>query len=236
MSMMIHSVLIVGGTQEERKQKALSIREEKNHLSAKSYQLKANNDPDFIILDSQTSIGIEQVRDLQKTISRKPFQAPFKIAFIPAAQNLTGPAQNALLKTLEEPPLHTIIILSAPSADNLLPTIVSRCQLVTLPSKNQFESTPKDLNQLQVLICKIVTQSPGERFLTVQPFTKSREEAINFCQQAVLAAHELLKKTLDNSKKRQRAAKIAESLTQALELLQKNINTKLVLENMVLGW
>lgn len=234
--MMIHSILIVGGTQEERTQKALSIREEKNQLKAKSFKLIANNDPDFIILTPETSIGIEKVRNLQKIISRKPFQAPFKIAFIPQAQKLSLPAQNALLKTLEEPPLHTIIILSAPSAQVLLPTILSRCQLITLSSKNQIESTLKDLNQMQALVCKLVTQNPGERLLTIQSFVKSREEAVKFCQEAILASHELLKKTLGNPQKRQRAALIADSLGQSLELLQKNINAKLVLENMVLDW
>ncbi len=73
------------------------------------------------------SIKIEQIRELRQKLNLKPFQGTNKATIIYNAQNLTPEAQNSLLKTLEEPPFDTVIILVAPNENLLLATIVSRC-------------------------------------------------------------------------------------------------------------
>lgn len=87
------------------------------------------------------SIGIEEIRNLEQFLSLK---VPRNVIFnrgiiIENADRLTTEAQNALLKTLEEPPEGTIIILTAPHEKTLLPTIVSRVQTVPVqrPEKNK---------------------------------------------------------------------------------------------------
>lgn len=72
-------------------------------------------------------IRIEQVRRLQERLSFRALEAPYKIALIVGAQAMNPPAQNALLKTLEEPPKDTVLVLVSSAPDKLLPTIRSRC-------------------------------------------------------------------------------------------------------------
>lgn len=74
------------------------------------------------------SIGIDQVRELQRELSLKPYEAERKVAVIDGADALTQAAQNSLLKTLEEPSGQTVILLVASNPTALLPTVHSRCQ------------------------------------------------------------------------------------------------------------
>jgi DNA polymerase-3 subunit delta' len=72
-------------------------------------------------------IRIEQIRKLQERLAFRALEAPYKIALIVTAHAMNPPAQNALLKTLEEPPRDTVLILISSATDKLLPTIRSRC-------------------------------------------------------------------------------------------------------------
>jgi len=81
--------------------------------------------------DSQV-IKIDQIRELEHSLSLSPYQAPYQVALLLDFNHATLSAQNALLKTLEEPPPHVILILTAESRDDLLDTIVSRCEVIQL--------------------------------------------------------------------------------------------------------
>ena len=76
------------------------------------------------------SIGIDRVRELQRELALKPFEAERKVAVIDDADALTDAAQNSLLKTLEEPPGQTVILLVATNPNSLLPTVRSRCYVL----------------------------------------------------------------------------------------------------------
>ena len=90
------------------------------------------NHPDVHWVESGRSkkISIDDIRLAQKEISLKPYEAKFKIFIILQAEDLTEEAQNSLLKTLEEPPAFSLIILTAANISGLLPTIISRCQII----------------------------------------------------------------------------------------------------------
>lgn len=75
---------------------------------------------------------VDQVRDMEKWLSTSPFEASHKIGIVRRFEDGNEEAQNAFLKTLEEPPSHAILILTTQDAGLLLPTIVSRCQPLTL--------------------------------------------------------------------------------------------------------
>ena len=75
---------------------------------------------------------IDQMRDLQRELSLSPLEARRRVAILDDFDRATPEAMNALLKTLEEPPSSVVLILIAPEADVLLPTIVSRCQVIAL--------------------------------------------------------------------------------------------------------
>ena len=78
------------------------------------------------------SIKVEQIRELQYTLSLSPYESRYRIALLTNFQTATESAQNAFLKTLEEAPQKAILLLTADSAENLLPTIVSRCEVFRL--------------------------------------------------------------------------------------------------------
>jgi len=91
--------------------------------------------PDLHVLqreEGRTSIRIEQVRQLQYSLSLAPYEADRRIALLPEFHDATYHAWNALLKTLEEPSERVVLLLTAPSTDMLLPTIVSRCEVIPL--------------------------------------------------------------------------------------------------------
>jgi DNA polymerase-3 subunit delta' len=89
--------------------------------------------PDVLIVQPEgTSIKIEAIRDLQAALTLRPLEARFRVALILNANRLTDAAADALLKTLEEPPATARLLLTSESAEATLPTIVSRCQVITL--------------------------------------------------------------------------------------------------------
>ena len=98
-------------------------------------QAENKNHPDIIrvIHEKPTSIGVEDVREqLVNDIQIKPYSGTYKIYIIPEAEKLTVQAQNAMLKTIEEPPEYGIIILLTTNAPALLPTILSRCIVLSM--------------------------------------------------------------------------------------------------------
>mgnify|MGYP006282106679 FL=1 len=93
------------------------------------------NHPDFhriTVQEDHKKILIDQIRELQKEISYKPYESNYKVYIIEEAAKMTIQAQNSLLKTLEEPPEYAIIILTNENKNELIPTIISRCQEVKL--------------------------------------------------------------------------------------------------------
>jgi len=95
-------------------------------------QFVSGNHPDVFWIrrmENKTGIVVDQIRDLQAAIKVKTYQAGKRICFIDDAHLLTQQAQNAFLKTLEEPPSDTLFFLLAENTNTLLPTIISRCQI-----------------------------------------------------------------------------------------------------------
>ena len=101
---------------------------------------------DAQLLDPEGSkISIAEVRALQERVSRTAIEGGRKSVLIADAERLTTEAANALLKTLEEPPSDTTLVLTASSADVLLPTIVSRCSVLPL------RTVPKEMLRTHLL-------------------------------------------------------------------------------------
>ena len=92
-------------------------------------QIDSGNQPDVIWVTRElSSIGVDDVREkINSEMAIKPFSSPYKIFIVPEAERMTEAAQNALLKTIEEPPEYAVILLLTSNIDSLLPTIRSRC-------------------------------------------------------------------------------------------------------------
>jgi DNA polymerase-3 subunit delta' len=90
-----------------------------------------NRHPDMRVIqmpDDKREIGIDQIRTVLHEASLKPYEAPWKAYLIRDAEAMSEEAANCLLKTLEEPPPQVVLMLTAPTPEALLPTLVSRCQ------------------------------------------------------------------------------------------------------------
>lgn len=98
-------------------------------------QALSGNHPDIIRLihEKPNTIGVEDIRtQINHDMDIKPYQGPFKIYIINEGEKMTVQAQNALLKTLEEPPEYGVILILTTGVEALLPTILSRCVLLKM--------------------------------------------------------------------------------------------------------
>lgn len=98
-------------------------------------QAMSNNHPDIIRVTHEKpgSIGVDDIRSqINGDIAIKPYSSPHKIYIMNEAEKMTPGAQNALLKTLEEPPEYAIIILLTTNVNSLLQTILSRCVVLNM--------------------------------------------------------------------------------------------------------
>lgn len=167
--------------------------------------------PDLLLVEPEKdSIGIQKVRALQKFLQRKPYSSPIKTAVITQAEKLTLPAQNALLKTLEEPPDNSQIILLCPAESELLPTVVSRCFIKRLPeAKSLAERLEKPTE------AAAANSQTAREFVTGQLYLLHRE------------LHRHPQKT---------NVKLISALNLALSALKANVNPKLTLDVLALSY
>lgn len=97
-------------------------------------QAESGNHPDIIrVLHEKAAIGVDDIRaQLNNDIAIKPYSGRFKIYIVDEAEKMTEAAQNALLKTIEEPPEYAVILLLTNNTSAFLPTILSRCVMLNL--------------------------------------------------------------------------------------------------------
>lgn len=186
-----------------------------------------SNNPDVLIAKAEeTNIGVSQIRGFQQQISQKPTHRQTKIVIFPQSEKLTPEAQNALLKTLEEPPENVIIILIAPDPDLLLATVVSRCRLVFLTNSNENLS-PKDQKAALEILQVAAEQAIGEGFAWAKTVGAKRIDALGDIEKLIFASHQAL---LENHI----SPLIVRKLFQAKKYLLANTNVRLTLENLFL--
>ena len=98
-------------------------------------QALSANQPDIIRVthEKPNTIGVDDIRtQINTDIAIKPYSSPRKIYIIQEGEKMTAQAQNALLKTLEEPPAYAVILILTTNVDALLPTILSRCVVLNM--------------------------------------------------------------------------------------------------------
>ena len=96
------------------------------------HQAESDNQPDIkYVTPAKKTLGVDDIREqINDDALIKPYGSPYKIYIIPKSDTMTVQAQNALLKTIEEPPSYAIFILLAANTDAFLPTILSRCVML----------------------------------------------------------------------------------------------------------
>ena len=149
----------------------------------------AENSPDYITIEpTGNSIKIAQIRELQSDIIIKP-HSNYKIYVINDAQKMTVESQNALLKTLEEPPEYAIIILITNNKESLLPTIKSRCEIIKFLPISIMELKKylmdKGIDEKRALLLANFSRGSIEKALELSEstdFTIMRDDIQNYIQ------------------------------------------------------
>lgn len=142
--------------------------------------------PDVFLFDypDEKTIKVDHVRkDIESMIHLSPYENPYKVFIIDGAERMNFNAQNAFLKTLEEPPKNSVMILITPLADLLIPTIRSRCQSVVFRplaerEVREFVESEKPEEPNPELLSKISGGSIGKALDTDEEHLRKRAEYI----------------------------------------------------------
>ena len=156
-------------------------------LAANLLDADLEGHPDFFVLRPESKsrrVSIAQVRSLEHSLSRRPHKAPLKVALILEAERMCLPpaeAANAFLKTLEEPPDHSLLILTSDRPEQLLPTVRSRC--LTFPILPDKHPTPiEGIDELTRLWAESSEPTPlaaYRRASILQSFLLSTRDRLN---------------------------------------------------------
>jgi DNA polymerase-3 subunit delta' len=247
---------------------------------------------DLLVVQAEqegATLKVDQIRELQHSLALAPYQGGYKVALLLRFEEAHPSAMNALLKTLEEPAPQVVILLTADSPENLLPTIVSRCEVMRLRplSLEQVSQGLQDRSGLPAeqarLLAHISGGRPGLAFRFIQQPERLEQRAVWLNDlERLLPAHlvarfneaESLAKDKENLRPMllvwlsfwrdvtlksagagapitnldrleaisalgerldlHTAGQMAGSLERAVELLERNINSRLVMENLML--
>jgi DNA polymerase III subunit delta' len=222
---------------------------------------EGKNNPDLIVW-GDNKYKIEDVRNLISELSLRPHSCAYKIAILDNFENITDEAANSILKTLEEPNASTIIILVSSNKRLLLPTILSRVQVLNFNRLNEHELleflADRKLTELRHRIALAGKSGKAERILNDEKKlaeaenhasifedlkgTALAQRLLSIKSYAELETEELgsvMLHWLDHEHERflsePKRFKNLQLLIEALDGLKRNLNKKLVLEKLFLG-
>lgn len=152
-------------------------------------QAKSGNQPDIIFVshDKPNSIGVEDIRaQINNDIGIKPYSSPRKVYIMNEGEKMTIQAQNALLKTLEEPPEYAVILILTANVESLLPTILSRCVVLNMKPVPDHKVKKYLMEELEIPdykanICVAFARGnigKAKMLASSEEFEKVKEEAV----------------------------------------------------------
>lgn len=205
-----HLYLFVGASEQTREQtkkilNSLSIDFDKSTL-------------DLMLISPTNSIGIDQVRTIRKFIFQKPIKNKHKIVVVEQAEKLTQAAQNALLKTLEEPPDYSVIFLETNNKKALLETIISRSRVKIIPQQQSKTASSKTRN-LEALLLEIGQTEDAKLWLKKEILARYFELLDSIAQQ--------------NHQETQFAQTALSASASAKAMIDANVNPKFALFNLL---
>ncbi len=136
------------------------------------------NHPDVLYIKAGEKLGIGEAKKIKDHLFLKPYSAKGRVVILEDMSPMTIEAQNSLLKTLEELPEEALIILGANSEQNLLPTVISRCELIVLTDHDMSLRGAKRRGNLPTPdIEKLLNSNLEERFEYIEKL-KERDELL----------------------------------------------------------
>ena len=161
-------------------------------------QIEAMQHADLTVVQADSDGGtlkVDQIREARRTLTFKPYQSKYRVAIFLHFQEANDNAANALLKTLEEAPSYAVLILTADNPEQLLPTIVSRCEVLRLRPlpiedvRRDLENSGLETDQAN-LIAHISGGRPGyaRQLLESESLLEKREDRLNDLQDLIAAS------------------------------------------------
>lgn len=222
----MHAFLISGGTKEKRQEHIINTLKDWGVATFDTLR----------IAPLETSIGIQAIRQMQAQVALAPLVSPVTVVVIEDAQLLTVEAQQALLKTLEEPPPQARLILETSHQSVLLPTVLSRCQIIDLGTAMQY-SADEIFSCINIL--KKLSEAPiGKRLQLLETIAANRENTQTWVDLAIAAAREEMKGKFQGKGYRiqlEKPGQLLRRLLTAQSQLGLNISPKLVLDHVFLS-
>ena len=161
-------------------------------------QIEAMQHADLAIVDSESeggTIKVDQIREARRALTFKPYMAKYRVALFLSFQDANDNAANALLKTLEEAPSYAVLILTADNPEQLLPTIVSRCEVLRLkPLPVEVVQGELETRGLETDHARLIAHISGGRFgyalrlVEDSSLLEKREEQLNDLQRLIAAS------------------------------------------------
>jgi DNA polymerase-3 subunit delta' len=153
---------------------------------------------DLTVIQAESEGGtlkVDQIREARRSLTLKPYQSNYRVAIFLRFQEANDNAANALLKTLEEAPSYAVLILTADTPEQLLPTIVSRCEVLRLRPLS-MEAVQKALESrgVESSQAKLIAHISGGRFgyalqmIENEALLEKREERLNDLQSLISAS------------------------------------------------
>ena len=153
------------------------------------HQALSGNHPDIIFVthEKPNSVSVDDIRtQINGDVSIKPYSRPYKVYIVNEAEKMTVQAQNAILKTLEEPPEYAVILILTTNVEALLPTILSRCVVLNMKPVPDHKVKKYLMEELQIPdykanICVAFARGnigKAKMLAASEEFEKVKEEAV----------------------------------------------------------
>jgi DNA polymerase-3 subunit delta' len=199
------------------------------------------NHPDIIFIErpnDKKNISVDIVRNnFIRKINSKPLLSKISVVLIKEAQTLSIAAQNAILKTLEEPPIYLKILLTVDNSSHLLDTIISRGQILKITTTDKF-----DKERYLTILKEIIFFDVPERFAYVSQISdKDKKEerkdsfyTLEFIDMLIIGLRNLLRDNINDVNFGKKAIKDIDKILEERDKILYNTNKLLVLENIML--
>lgn len=224
----MHAFLYTGGSVRTRQHAISHILEERGIAAFDRLELTPHE---------KLSVGVADVRAFIQQLSLSPRSEGGIAGIIPEAALLTVEAQQALLKTIEEPPPHVVLYIGAGSESQLLPTIVSRCQVIPLTDPDTA-FTAEELSQCAQDLQDIRTDNRGARIAAIGALGKTKDDTKRWIDCAIVTCRAaLLTEATDEQRRRQDGLSVRvllHALLEAKRLAVNNVNPTQLLEHIFL--
>lgn len=170
--------------------------------------------------------SVQAIREVLQVAALKPVQSKYKVVLMEHMELATTQMMNSLLKTLEEPPSHTVFILLSSRA--LLPTVMSRCQVFNLSGRSEdSEGLPEDIVQGIKLLEQHAKLGIAERMILISELADLEDQVL---RQIIREWLHLKTTQLGSTPERFLAVR---NIIETLQALEGNFNKKIVLQNFV---